>query len=448
MRFLGFLFIILMHVASAQQPGVVEEIVKCKADPKQTYALYVPKNYSPSDPPGLILIFDPGARGKMPVGLYKDIANKYNVVLACSNNSRNGPVEESMIAGDAVFTDVISNFSINKNFILTSGFSGGGRTAVEIASGSPKLFSGVITCGAAFSSQKAITREKPVYFAEVIGRSDMNYQEAITAEKFLGQLNNPHTLIMFDGGHQWPPPAAYEEALAWHYLRITGDNLIAQAIHSWQLKNATAQIDSGYLYEANRMLIQMKRDFQQPNLLSKTETLVKTLNDNRNLKSQLKDVARMDERERSLQKDLGTQYVQHIAYTAPDSAFHPEYWRAFRRDCDKLIGSGDKYKILAGSRLVDFGWRMCAEQHYIYMEYDQFRQAAMAARIWSLIQPARPDPCVQAAKAFALHERRDQMMEYLKMAVARGLKDKQAVLQDRAFAKYMKDEAFLNLMTK
>jgi hypothetical protein len=106
------------------------------------------------------------------------------------------------------------------------------------------------------------------------------------------------------------------------------------------------------------------------------------------------------------------------------------------------------HKALAGARLVDFGWRMCAEQHYIYMEYEQFRHAAMAARIWSVIQPARPEPCIQTAKAFALQERRDQMMEYLKMAIARGLKDKQAVIKDRAFARYMKDEGFLTLMIK
>jgi hypothetical protein len=383
----------------------------------------------------------------MPVDLYKSLAEKYNVVLACSNNSRNGPIQQSMIAGKAVLNDVFARLTINRKFILASGFSGGGRTAVGIAADT-KLFAGVITCGAAFSSLNVITKENPVFFAEVIGRGDMNYQEALGAESHLTKQNNPHILVMFDGGHQWPPVAAYEEALAWHYLRVFNDEALARANYASQLKNAKVQLDSGYLYESSRMLMQMKRSFPQQELLLKTDSMLKILGANKNLMPQAKEVSRVDERERFIQKEMSRQYVQHIAYSASDTAFHREYWTKFRRDCDMMVKSGEKYKALAGARLIDFGWRMCVEQHYLYMEYDQFRQAAMAARIWALIQPEKPEPCIQAAKAYALQERKDGMMEYMKMAIARGLKDRQALLKDRAFAKFMQDEEFLTLMLR
>lgn len=434
------------YFALSQSPGVVSDTVHCKADPKQTYALYVPRGYYPSSrPPGLVFLFEPAARGKLPVNLYKSLADKYNVVLACSNNSRNGPIQESLAAAEAVLIDVLSRFDIERKFIVISGFSGGGRTAVQMAITNP-LFAGVITCGAALPSQNAVTKQNHVPFAEVIGRGDMNYQEALIADEYLQTLGKPNTLMMFNGGHQWPPPESYEDALVWHYLRFATNDTIAKANYTSRLHNAVAQADSGYLSDANRMLRQLKRDFAQGEFAARTDSLLNALSGNKKLRSELKDVMRMDDRERFMQKNVSATYVQHVAYSAPDSAFHPEYWQAFRHDCEKLMAAKERYKVLAGTRLLDFAWRMCAEQHYMYMEYDQFRQAAMAARIWSALLPDRPGPCVEAAKAFALQGRKNEMMEYLKMAKDRGLQDKAAVKGDRAFARYAADQKFQDLL--
>lgn len=431
-------------VAYGQDAGVVVDTVRCTADQRQSYALYLPGNYSSSNPPGLILIFEPAARGKLPVMLYKELADKYNVILACSNNSRNGPVQESLIAGEAVLKDVFSKFAVDRKFILTSGFSGGGRTAVQVVAGN-KLFAGVITCGAALPSGDAITVSKQAAFAEVIGRVDMNYQEALTADEYLTRLKDPHTLIMFNGGHQWPPVDAFEDALVWHYLRVRNADEIARENFASRFAKAVVQLDSGRLYEAHRMLSQLRADFNDAMLVARTDSAIQVVEANKRLRPAQKDALRTDERERSAQRDVTAQYNQSVAYSAPDSAFHPGYWKAFRKSCDKLVASDDHYKQQSGKRLIDFAWRLCAEQHFIYMDYDQFRQAAMAARIWSLILPERAGPCVAAAKAFSLQQRKNDMLEYLSLAIERGLKDKESVKNDPAFARYASDPAFLKL---
>ena len=420
------------YLALAQKPGTQKDSVVCLNSPGYNYAVYVPASYKPTVPVGVILIFDPGARGKLPVSLYQKVADKYEVILACSNNSRNGPVDQSLTAGTAVLEDVIARFNVDRSFILTSGFSGGGRTAVQMAI-TRSTIAGVITCGAALPSQAAITKAKQVPFAEVIGQLDMNYQESLLASVYLRSIGNPSSLTFFYGGHQWPPAEAYDEALAWHRLRSKKIN--ASKFFSEKMKNMKVQLDSGHVYEANRMLMQLMPDFSESKHVFTIDSAIAAIQKDKRLKSETSDVGKINQKEIAMQKEFLAHYTQHMAYAAPDSAYHAVYWKGFRRDCEKMLASGG-YKKLAGLRLIDYGWRLCAEQHFVLLDYGQTRQAAMAARIWALIVPDRPAPCTQAARAFALLKRKSEMMEYLRMAVERGLKDKQAIIDDPAFKDY------------
>ena len=57
-------------------PGKVIPSVPCKGKPEQSYALYLPSNYSASKPWPLIAAFDPGARGQMAVDAFKEAAER------------------------------------------------------------------------------------------------------------------------------------------------------------------------------------------------------------------------------------------------------------------------------------------------------------------------------------------------------------------------------------
>ena len=436
------LALLLPHLALAQNPGVVTDSVRCQKTGGQTYALYLPESYTSSTPVGVVLIFDPGARGKLPVDLYKKLADQYGVILACSNNSRNGPFEQSLFAGNAVLDDLLSRFNIDRSFILTSGFSGGGRAAVQMAVSKTNI-AGVITCGASFPSPNAITKTRPAPFAEVIGQLDMNFQESLTASIYLKSIENPSSLTFFYGGHQWPPAEAYEEALAWHSLRHK--KLNTSEAFSAKMKKVKMRLDSGYLYEGNRMLSQMRSDFNEIKQAQTIDSLLTAIRKDKRLKSETRDVGSTNTRELAMQDQFRVRYGQHMAYGAPDSAYHAEYWKGFRRECEKMLSAGG-YKKLGGLRLIDFGWRLCAEQHYIFLEYGQYRQASMAARIWALMLPDRPGPCIQAAKAFALQKRKSETMEYLRLAVARGLIDKDGIRKDQAFSEFANDEQFQTIL--
>lgn len=435
MKFWGIIIVLLFvaEITLAQKPGVISDSIICKRSPDQSYALYLPNSYSASSPAGVILFLDPGAEGKYPVDLYKSIADKYSLILAGSNNSRNGSILASQHAANSVLEDVLSRFNVDRKFIITSGFSGGARMAVHIA-GINKNVTGVIACGAAFNNPDAIKMEKPIPFVEVIGQLEMNYQEALRARDYLQAIHNPSSLIFFYGYHQWPPADAYKDAVDWHQLRTYNKPDTQREVTAKTLKLAQVKIDSGYMNEASHILKQMLGTKPVDSLFAIVKADSRT-------RPQIKQAAKMDEYERRVQEQFLYAYNQHIAHAAPDTAYHPLYWKGFLRDCEKLI-TGDRYKKLAGLRLIDFGWHRCSENYFNFMEEEQYRQAAMSARIFALIRPTWARPCVMAARAFALQKRKTETFDYLRQAVARGFKDQKGLMADPAFAEYSRTEEF------
>ena len=99
---LGFAPLGAVHASDGPlAKGVVIPRVACIDHPEQSYALYLPSNYSPESKWPIVYIFDPGARGNMPVMLAKEAAEKFGYILMGSNNSRNGepkPELDAMIA--------------------------------------------------------------------------------------------------------------------------------------------------------------------------------------------------------------------------------------------------------------------------------------------------------------------------------------------------------------
>jgi poly(3-hydroxybutyrate) depolymerase len=207
---LAWWWLAVATVAAAQAPGQLTPDVKCAADPSQSYALYVPSNYTPDRTWPVILAFDPGARGRVPVERYQAAAEQYGYIVAGSNTSRNGPWAASEAAIRAMSQDVGQRFPIDDRRMYLAGMSGGARFAMGIALGSPSI-AGVIASSAGFPDSKA---RKSVGFAVfgTAGTEDFNYVEMRKVDR---ELTTPHRLRVFQGGHVWLPPEVATEAVEW-----------------------------------------------------------------------------------------------------------------------------------------------------------------------------------------------------------------------------------------
>lgn len=224
-------FVSVASVYAAEEPlakGVVIPRVVCVDHPEQSYALYLPSNYSPERKWPILYIFDPGARGSMPVILAKDAAEKYGFIVMGSNNSRNGPPKPELDAATAIWSDSHFRFKIDERRVYFAGFSGGARLATALALGCRDCAAGVISSGAGFPLDKSPSAQTHFSYFATIGMSDFNYPEAVVLAQQLDQLDLPHRLRRFDGFHEWAPAEAWFEALAWMNLLAMRQDRLAR----------------------------------------------------------------------------------------------------------------------------------------------------------------------------------------------------------------------------
>jgi hypothetical protein len=138
------------------------------------------------------------------------------------------------------------------------GFSGGARVAVQSAIEFRDI-KGVLGCGAGFPSPMPQTKDPGFVFAGISGKRDFNFPEFLFLQPQLDQFGIRHSLIRFDGIHEWPPAPIVAQGLRWLSLcdmqsgKIFADK---ELVSSWLYTDAKAldEINPDHLYEKYIML--------------------------------------------------------------------------------------------------------------------------------------------------------------------------------------------------
>ena len=193
--------------------GQIIDRVTCAADPSQSYALFVPADYTPSRPWPVIIAFDPGARGRVPVERYRAAAERYGYIVVGSNNSRNGGTEFPRVLA-ALTNDVAARLAVNPKRVYLAGMSGGARTALGVALASKEI-AGVIASSAGYPDNNIRKTLSFPLFATA-GTEDFNYLEMRKLDR---ALTTPHRLVIFDGGHVWLSSELALQAVEWMELQ-------------------------------------------------------------------------------------------------------------------------------------------------------------------------------------------------------------------------------------
>jgi hypothetical protein len=202
--------------------GQLIDDVRCRDDAAQHYSLYLPSNFTPDRVWPVILAFDAGGRGRRAVERYQVGAERYGYIVAGSNNSRNGPWKPSLDAARVMTADLTGRFPVNLKRLYTAGMSGGARVAMMVAL-HPEVIAGRIhpEIAGVFVSSAGFP---PGEFRESVGfpifgtagTEDFNYREMIHLDR---ALRSPHHVVVFEGGHTWPPAELATEAVEWMELQ-------------------------------------------------------------------------------------------------------------------------------------------------------------------------------------------------------------------------------------
>lgn len=204
---------VLALAGDALPVGKIIPKVATQHDSKQTYALYLPTSYSSDKKSPILYVFSPTGNGHYPVKLFQKPAERFGWIVAGSNNSRNGPWAPIQAALDAIWKDTHARFAINEERMYATGFSGGARVGFQLAL-VKKTFAGVLPCGAGFPNSGMRPKAgSKLLVCGMVGKRCFNYPEMLRMETALKALKMSHRLLIFDGGHTWPPPALAEEGV-------------------------------------------------------------------------------------------------------------------------------------------------------------------------------------------------------------------------------------------
>jgi len=249
------------NAGSTLPVGTVIPSISCDANPKQTYALYLPSNISPKRNWPIIYVFDPGARGQLAVETVRAAAEKYGYIVAASNNSHNGPLGGFAEAADAMWLDTQAKLPVDEHRRYTAGMSGGARVATRIAMGCKDCMAGVIANAATFMGQSSpITDMKFAYFAAV-GNADFNFPEFVSLRRKFEALHARYKIRVFEGEHGWAPPEVWDEALNWMDLQAMASGILPRDAQRIQ-KNFDDRIGRAKQLSTDGDVLESVREYQ------------------------------------------------------------------------------------------------------------------------------------------------------------------------------------------
>src|ERR1041384_3042491 len=291
--------------------GQIVERIEALNDSSQSYALYLPSNYTANRKWPVLYALDPGARGNVPVERFKEAAEKYGWIVLGSNTSRNGPWNVTVKAWNAILTDAHQRFAIDDERSYATGFSGGARAAVRIAAAC-KCLAGVIANGAGFPSDLAPSPQMHFVFFGAAGVDDFYYAELKSLDEPLMKAGIIHRVQTFDGRHEWPPISVATAAIQWMQLQGTKpgkrprDEGFINA--TWELLlNQTRTLEQANQYvEAYELYLDLATSFKGLRDVADIETKVNQLRNSSELKAAIREEQAQIKKQRELEARINT----------------------------------------------------------------------------------------------------------------------------------------------
>jgi tetratricopeptide (TPR) repeat protein len=433
--------------------GTVVSRITCLDDPTQSYAVYLPSKYNPDRAWPIIYAFDPFARGKAAVDVYKDAAEKYGYIVVGSNNSKNGPSALQLGAAQAVWLDTHRRFAIDKNRVYTTGLSGGARVATSFA-----LYcytcavAGVVAHGAGYpimQSQKQPANDHFVYYA-IVGDADLNYPEIMALRKKKDEAGAACKVKIYPGPHQWAPPEIVDGAVAWLELKAmqagtekTDSAFLQKMFETTQAEAAEAEQRGNALsqYYALRSLVQ---DFKGMEDTTQFESKLVQVRVSKALKNAERNQQREIEEQASLTATASAELAQFGVDTEAQAGLGQHIVKvmsdlrrqANSKSSDHLVGSRAFTQLLIQG--MEAGQDALRE--------GRFPQATAYFELMAEAAPDQAWPVLALAEAQVRAGNKKAALKALEQAVQRGVKHAATLTQDPELQPLASDPAFQRIV--
>jgi len=433
----------------------VTDTIQCRDAGGQSYALYRPAQYDNKKSWPVILIFDPVARGRTGVTTFIEAGRKYGFILACSNNSRNGPVEDNFAAAAAMLRDVEERFTVDQKQIYAAGFSGGSRFAMAFAVKEKKIC-GVIGCGAGLPNDRNYlpSGNSDFLYYGLAGTRDMNYLEMHDLPGFLdNQTKVISYLRTFSGGHQWPGSDLITEAVEWVVLQtmnrktIPADQTFLSYIENKTQTLINSQLSSGNQADAIMYMRFAARDFRGTSFATQ---MTKLLTESEK-SSEYQKVIRRWNKMAATEQEKKEKYLNYLSETVysvslPDSA--SAWWKNETSALIRLRDKGSPENSQMASRVLNFISILCSEQGTSFYRNRLYAQAAFLFEICTLSDSENQNNYYNLARSLAGSGKSKESVDALSSSMNHGFNSRKTVESDPVFGKIRDDSRYKALMIK
>jgi dienelactone hydrolase len=410
--------------------GTVHTSIGIDNYPNETYAIYLPTAYQPTINYPIYIFCDPQGVGSFPISKYKTLAEKYQVIIVGSNNSRNGiNINDGMGYIQHIIDDCDAKYAIDDSQINICGFSGGAKVAMLYAAQTTDFHiktNSVICAGATTNLEQAPTQMPILLFA---GTEDMNYTDLLGFQRDAEKSANIYfsTLVEFNGKHEWPDSFTYEFAFLMNDKSVNTQARAAAFIRSIQNKNYTNEIDKINMLEAATHLLKKKTDTKEIQHILDAEKA------NPNTKVLLAEKL----------NQLATEQAAKEYYNAQIGQKELGWWAS---EVNKLNHPATINEQAMNKRLL--GYLSLAGYSYSsrYINQNDLMNAKKMLDFYGQVDPTNKDQPYLSAIMYAKMNDRENTLLSLKKTIALGFNDKNKILTEPAFQFIQKDESFREMI--
>ncbi len=453
-----FLQLIFTQSGLYSQVVPVDKIVDtvwCKSSAGQSYSLYLPLQYDRSRNWPVVLIFDPAARGKTGVRVFMEAGQKYGFILAGSNNSRNGPLENNFTAAAAMLLDLSGRFNIDPKRIYVAGFSGGSRFALSFAVKDRRI-SGVIGCGAGLPGDQYYlpsVNSSFLYYG-LAGNRDMNYLEMHDLPAFFNNKTGIISYIRtFSGMHDWPGSDLILEAVEWIIYQsmtrkvIATDRTFILYMEDKTQKLISSQQSAGNIIDASIYMSFTARDFQGTPFGSRVAGSLSAIEKSPDYQKAVRKWNKIAQTEGQRRE----KYMNYLMSTVrsgplPDSA--SAWWKNETRSLVWLREKGAPENSQMASRILNFISILCSEQGTSYFRNSFFTQAATFFEVCTMSDSENKNNYYNLSRAFAGAGKIKESIDALSAAVNHGFDSRKSVESDSVFVALKDNQRFREIVSK
>jgi len=332
-KYIYFLFFVFaFQIVFAQEislrKGAVTDNLSVNDSLSETYAIYLPSNYSNEKSWPVFFVFDPEGRGKSVVQLFRQPGEEQGYIIVASNNIKtNDSLLNNLRVGTRLMCRVFDLFSVDRNRIYSAGLAEG----AEVASAIPTVYKniqGVIAVGDIWINADLLKKDQNFSVLGLVGNRDFRLYKMEENFQILSKTGNKASLYKFDDTHQWPGPNIISRALGDFSLQAMSKGLIArdpnlvESLYLEELETAEVLRRSLQFYKSYELLEQMKDKYALFDKKDDLKTMQKNVRREKFFKEQRREYSRAEIKE----TELKDQYIYFFNEDVLNSNFENLGW--------------------------------------------------------------------------------------------------------------------------